>query len=243
MPDPILILGATGGLGSALARCLKVDGVPLLLHGRRTAQLQSLAAEIGEPTRTFAADLTSPDEVSTLFRQIEERHPRLDGILFSVATRFPQRLTHRTPWALFEEQINGQLKALHLVASEAFRLIADGPQPSRFIVMSTEFVLGTPPIKIAPYVAAKSAMTAYAQIIAQEWLSRNVRVHIVAPGMVKTDLLGDMPEAYLEQVAAQMPEKRLTTAEDVATFVRFLFTSAADPLYGLPLQISRAARR
>jgi 3-oxoacyl-[acyl-carrier protein] reductase len=243
MPNSILILGASGGLGSAIARRLRGPDTILLLHGRRKERLQSLAAEIGPGAEIVTADLTAHDQVAQLFRQIEKSHARLDGIVFSIATPFPNRLAHRTPWEVFEQQINDQLKALHLVASESFRLVSDGVRTSRFVVVSTEAVLGMPPVKMAPYVAAKAAMTTYAEVIAQEWLGRNVRVHIVAPGMVKTDLLGDRPDQYLEAVAAEMPEKRLTSADDVAQFVNFLFTDAADPLYGKPLQISRAIRR
>ena len=243
MPNPILILGASGGLGSAIAGRLNNSDAVLLLHGRNVGRLETLANQIGSRAQVMTADLTSPDQVAQLFHRIEQSHQRLDGVVFSIATPFPNRLAHRTPWEIFEQQINDQLKALHLVASASFRLLADGPQTSRFVVISTEFVLGIPPIKTAPYVAAKAAITSYAQVIAQEWLDRNVRVHIVAPGMIKTELLAGMPDQYLETVAAQMPEKRLTGVEDVAEFVKFLFTDAADPLYGKPLQISRAARR
>jgi NAD(P)-dependent dehydrogenase (short-subunit alcohol dehydrogenase family) len=243
MPSTFLILGASGGLGSAIARRLSGPDATLILHGRQEERLRSLAAEIGAGTQVMTADLTSPGEVGQLFRQIEKLCVRLDGVVFSIATPFPHRLTHRTPWQVFEQQIGDQLKALHLVASESFKLMSDGVGTSRFVVISTEAILGMPPIKMAPYAAAKAAMTTYAEVIAQEWLSRNIRVHIVAPGMVKTDLLADRPDEYLETVAAGMPEKRLTSADDVAQFVNFLFTDAADPLYGKRLQLSRAIRR
>ena len=155
---------------------------------------------------------------------------------------FKNRLTHRTGWEAFEEQMQSQVKALHLIATAAFPLLSANEGTSRFIIIGSEFTLGAPPVKTAPYSAAKSAMTAYAQIIAQEWLKHAIRVHILAPGLVRTELVADMPDAFLDQLAETMPEKMLTSAEDVAALAAFCMTDAADALYGAPLRVSRGAR-
>lgn len=139
--------------------------------------------------------------------------------------------------------MDGQLKALHLSLAAALPLLRGRDGGARVVVLSTEFVLGNPPAKIAPYMAAKAAMTAYARVVAQEWLNFGVRVQVLAPGMVPSALTADMPQEYLDQVAAGMPEKRLTAAEDVAAIAQFLLTPAADPLYGTIIPASRAARR
>jgi 3-oxoacyl-[acyl-carrier protein] reductase len=243
MPNSILVLGASGGIGSAIARQLYGAGANVMLHGRNQDRLKKLAGELGDRTEVFTADLTVQNEVTQLFEAIALSQRSLSGVVFSIANQFENRLTHRTPWSAFEKQINEQLKAFHFVAQASIKLLEKREDTSRLIVVSTEFVLGTPPIKTAPYVAAKAALSVYAQVIAQEWLERNIRVHIVAPGMVRTDLVSAMPVRYLDDVAAQMPEKRFTTVEDVARIVSFLFSSAADPLYGRLIQVSRAARR
>jgi NAD(P)-dependent dehydrogenase (short-subunit alcohol dehydrogenase family) len=243
MSGPVLILGASGGIGAAAARCLSQSGRQVVLHGRNTDALRELAASLPGPSSIQTADLVDEAAVNDLFARLATQHGRLDGVVFSVAVPFRNRLTHRTAWAVFEEQLQTQLKALHLTATAAFPLLADGPQVTRLVVVSTEFVMGSPPVKTAPYVAAKAAMTSYAQVIAQEWLTRGVRVHIVAPGLVKTALVADMPEEFLEQMAEGMPEKQLTSATDVGATIEFLFTAAADPLYGTPLRVSRGARK
>jgi 3-oxoacyl-[acyl-carrier protein] reductase len=235
MQDPVLILGAAGTLGSAIARAL-AGSAPLAVHGRKLdARLEALAAETG--ATAVSADLADEPRVAGLFAQF----PRLSGLVFAVGSPFPHKLAHRTGWEVFQAQMDGQLKALHLCMSSALpALKAAG---GRVLVLSTEFVLGMPPAKIAPYMAAKAAMTAYAQVVAQEWLPQGVRVHILAPGMVPSQLTADMPQEYLDQVAAGMPEKKLTSAEDVAGIARFLMSPAADPLYGTIIPASRAARR
>lgn len=242
MPEPFLVLGASGGIGSAISRRLAEEGRAVILHGRSLERLQGLSAELGPATSLEVADLTVESEVAALFSRVRVAHGRLAGVVFSIATPFLSRLTYRTPWLAFQEQIDSQLRALHLSASAAYPLLAGGDATRRLVLVSTEAVLGSGPIKWAPYVAAKAAMTAYAQVIAKEWLGRGVRVHIVAPGLVKTALVADMPDEFLQRMADSMPEKRLTAAEDVADLVAFLMTDAGDTLYGTPIRVSRGAR-
>lgn len=242
MPDPILILGASGGLGRAIACRLAQAGYPLILHGRDTLRLQSLSTQLGGGCSAETADICNETDTASLFRRLTDTHGQLGGVIFCVATPFANKLAHRTGWVVFEEQIATQLKALHLCASAAYPLLAGGSTTRRFILVSSEFAVMPPPVKTAPYAAAKAAMTAYGQVIAKEWLRKGIRVHILAPGMVKTALIAHIPDEFLDQVAKGMPEGVLTTAEDVAGMAEFLMTDAADTLYGLPIRVSRGER-
>jgi 3-oxoacyl-[acyl-carrier protein] reductase len=241
--DPILILGASGGLGSAIAARLAADGSALILQGRDRARLTALSASISGKCFIETADLCDEADTTALFKRIRDTHARLGGLIFSVAVPFANRLAYRTAWSVFESQLSTQLKALHLSASAAYPLLADREGTRRVVLVSSEFAVASPPIKTAPYTAAKAAMTAYGQVIAKEWLKHGIRVHIVAPGMVKTPLIADIPDEFLDQVAASMPEGRLTSADDVAGVVRFLMTDAADSLYGSVVRVSRGERR
>jgi len=69
-----------------------------------------------------------------------------------------------------------------------------------------------------------------------------VRVHIVAPGLMKTSLTGHLPAEFLDQLVETMPEHMLTSTNDVAGVVEFLLTDTADTLYGQPMQVSRGTR-
>ena len=68
-------------------------------------------------------------------------------------------------------------------------------------------------------------------------------MHILAPGMVKSSLTDHMPDRYLDQVVESMPEKQLTTVDDVADMAEFLMTPKADTMYGSIIHASRAERR
>jgi NAD(P)-dependent dehydrogenase (short-subunit alcohol dehydrogenase family) len=241
LPQPIVIFGAAGGIGRAISLRLAADGWPLILCGRDPDTLAALAAETGG--EAAPCDGTREDEVQRLFETIAGRHGTLAGVIFSIAVPFDNRLTHRTPISVFSEQMRSQLDALHFIASAAFPLLSGAESMSRLIVVGSEVTIGAPPIKTAPYSVAKAAMTTYAAVIAQEWLKHGIRVHVLAPGMVRTKLVANMPDMFLDQLAGAMPEKMLTRAEDVAEMAAFCMTDAADPLYGMPVRISRGPRR
>jgi NAD(P)-dependent dehydrogenase (short-subunit alcohol dehydrogenase family) len=242
MSKPIVVLGASGGIGRAIALRLAREGRPLILGGRDAGRLAEISGQTG-CTDLLVCDCTDEASVRRAFEAVADRHGALAGLVFSVARPFKYRLAHRTQWETFAEQIDSQVKALHLVSVAALPLLSALDGTSRLVVLGSELTLGAPPLKTAPYAAAKAAMSTYAQVIAQEWLKHDVRVHLLAPGLVRTELVADMPDAFLDQIAETMPEKRLTAAEDVAAMVAFCMTDAADPLYGTPLRVSRAERR
>lgn len=242
LQDPILIIGASGAIGSAIAQTLGESGRHLLLHGRRNnSKLRNLSRHLSAPS--FTGDLSREDDARTFTASVIEKHPILSGIVFCMARPFPHRLALRTDWRVFQEQIDTQLKALHTTLQALKPTLEKRLNGGRVIVLSTEYVLGAPPQKIAPYIAAKAALTAYCRVLAQELLKAKIRVHILAPGMVRSALTADLPEQYLEMVEAEMPEAKMTTAKDVADVCAMLMSDAADPLYGTVIPVSRATRR
>lgn len=239
---PVLVLGASGAIGGAIARRVAASGRAVIAHGREDGErLRALGVDLDAPT--VAGDLSNDAEVEAVEGAVRGQTERLSGLVFAAARPFRNKLALNTDWSVFQAQIDSQLHAFHNAMTRFKPLLAANPGGARVVVLSTEFVLGSPPIKTAPYVAAKAALTTYAKVLAQELLTSNIRVHILAPGMVRSALTADMPDEYLDIVAEGMPEKRLTAAEDVADVCAFLLRPEADTLYGTVTHASRAARR
>ncbi len=245
MQAPVLILGASGTLGGAIAMELSNLGHALVLHGNQNAAGLNSLLDVCTEAEIITADLTDEGLVHELFSNLGNKYSCLSGVVFCVAKKFSSKLTHRTSWNAFEEQIDSQLKTAHLCLSAAQPLLKAYGETgtARVLIISTEYTLGQPPIKNAPYVAAKAALNTYAQVIAQEWLGQNIRVQIMAPGMIPSNLTSDLPDMYLEQVAEGMPEKCLTKLEDVTKVAGFLMSEAADTLYGTIVPVTRGVRK
>lgn len=244
MQNPVLILGASGGIGKHIAEKFRQNGQSLILHGNKNTPPKIRSLSDSQTIKSICADLTDEKSVQKLFNFISTEYSALSGVVFSVAQPFSNRLSHRTPWRVFDEQMQTQLKAAHLTLSAAYPMLKEHGKDTvaRVIMISTEYSLGLPPVKIAPYVAAKSALNAYSLSLAQEWLVSNIKVHILAPGLLRSNLTSHMPELYFEELIKNMPEKKLTSAEDVANFAAFLMTADADPLYGSIIPITRGRR-
>jgi len=242
MQNPFLVLGASGAIGSAIAKAASVKGYKTLLHYHKNESgVKELATELD--AKTYAGDLTTEEGVTSFVEGIEKEWGTLGGVAYSVALPFPQKLTYKTSWEVFQTQLDTQLKAFHFSMQKLFPLLKKFEGEARVLVVSTEYMLGLPPIKIAPYLAAKAAQTKYAQVIAQEWLKHGIRVQIIAPGLVRSNLTADMPELYLEQMMERMPEKKLTSLEDIQGVSEYLLSPAADSLYGTIVPATRGERR
>src|ERR1700739_2198522 len=84
----VLITGATGGIGSAIARELAARGCALTVTGRRTQDLQKLVSELGPPARALSADLTKPDEA----RDLVTRAGDIDVLVANAGVEIPEDL-------------------------------------------------------------------------------------------------------------------------------------------------------
>ena len=113
----------------------------------------------------------------------------------------------------------------------------------RITYISTEYLIGSPPIKIAPYLAAKSAASTYIKILAKELIFKGIKVFILCPGMIKSKLTADIPEEYFNQIKEMLPEKQLTTSEDISLTIDAIYKGYLDSSYGTEIQVSKAERR
>jgi len=95
----VMIMGASGGIGSALARCLAADGTRVALAGRDADRLGALAQETGGSVLTL--DATRPAEVEAAAARVVEEIGRLDGIANCVGSLLlkPAHLTSEEEWA------------------------------------------------------------------------------------------------------------------------------------------------
>ena len=113
----------------------------------------------------------------------------------------------------------------------------------RITYISTEYLIGSPPIKIAPYLAAKSAATTYVKVLAKELIIKGIKVFIICPGMIKSKLTSNIPEEYFKQIEKKLPEKQLTNCKDISSIIDAIYKGYLDSSYGNEIQVSKAERR
>ncbi|MDT0266593.1 SDR family oxidoreductase [Streptomyces sp. DSM 44915] len=232
------VIGGTRGIGRAVARRLAAAGGPVVITGRdrptADASAAELAAETGAEVTAVALDVRDFAGAAGAVRALVARHGRLDALVVSAGAM------HNAPLGMVTEEAVRQTLDTHVagpiaVLQAAARAMMRRRAGSITLIGSTVGRDG-PPGQLV-YAAAKSALTGLVSSAARELGPYGVRVNAVAPGLVATRLLAEVPERTLAARTAETPLRRLGTPEDVAAAVAYLAGEDASFVTGQTLAV------
>jgi NAD(P)-dependent dehydrogenase (short-subunit alcohol dehydrogenase family) len=195
---------------------------------RRREVLERLAAELGEDAVAVPADVTRPDHVAAAVQQAVARLGGLDIVVNSAGVAAPIGLDDLDP-AAWQQTIDVNLSGSFYVAREAARwmMAADG---GTIVNVGSELSFRGVALYVA-YCASKAGIIGLTRALAAE-LAPKVTVNAVCPGPIDTPMLhGEFalfpdPKGAYESTVAQVPLKRLATADEVAAAILFLAAEA-----------------
>jgi len=219
MQGKVVIVGGTGGVGSALARKLAASGHGLHLVARDAARLSALASELGA---SFAsADIEDP---ASLRSAIEATGSPLSGLVYAVGTITLKPVSRVTSTDAERDFRVNALGALVAVQAALPGLRAHGPGAS-IVLFSTVAVQRGFPLH-ASIAMAKGAVEGLTRSLAAE-LAPEIRVNAIAPSLIRTPLAEGLTKsaAMAEAIARQHPLRRLGEPEDAAALAAFLLSS------------------
>jgi NAD(P)-dependent dehydrogenase (short-subunit alcohol dehydrogenase family) len=231
----VLLAGATGGIGPAIARRLARDGFSLLLVSRRRlAEARALAREIGGQgvgARAIAGDVGDPAFAA---RAIAEARSlgSFEGVIAAVGELFLGSPSRTTP-ADLRRQLETNVVAPWTLARAALPALAWARNPR--IVFFGMAGSGTAKRTVAAHAAAKQALLMMARSLAREVAPRGIVVLTIAPGVVATSR---SRRAAVEPFLRQVPAGRANTPEEVADAVAFCLRPEAAPLTGGELPVA-----
>ncbi len=230
-----LVTGATGGIGAAVARALHAQGASVALTGRRAAELEALAAELGERVLVAPADLADAAAPAALVEKVEGALGGLD-ILVNNAGFTRDMLALRMGDADWNAVLEVDLTAPFRLARAALR----GMMKKRHgrIVSIASIVGVTGNAGQANYAAAKAGLIGMSKSLAQEVATRGVTVNVVAPGFVKTAMTDALPEAARGKLLERIPTARMGTPEDIAGAVVYLASNEAGWVTGQTVHVN-----
>lgn len=224
MAARVMVFGATGGIGAALARRLAARGAAPFLVARGEARLAALGAELGAPWQ--AADVTDAAAVKAA---VAAAGSPLAGLAFCVGSILLKPLA-RLNEQDFAEAFRLNVLAPALAVQAALPALVAG-RGSVVLFSSVAARRGFP--NHAAIGAAKGAVEGLAVSLAAE-LAPQVRVNVVAPSLTKTQLAEPLTRSpqMAEAIAKQHPIPRLGEGEDAAAMADFLLSEAAGWITG-----------
>ncbi len=188
-PRVILITGAGGGIGSALARRLATPDTALVLLGRNSEKLAAvaaLAAQQGAQTLTLAGDLTDDAYAADCVRAAAAHFGGLDVLINNAGMTLSSPL-EQTPIAQYDRIMAINARAPYLMCQLALPLLRKSACASILNIASVVAHKGYP--LQSAYAASKHALAGFTKSLANEVYRDGIRVHMIAPGGVFTDMV------------------------------------------------------
>lgn len=222
--QPVYVLvGAAGGIGSALCRSLAARGARLVLAGRTRDRLDSLAADLGGDHLVRPADATRSAEVDGLFADAAAHFGGVDGAV-NLCGSILLKPAHLTTDAEFAETLAVNLTTAFYVLRAAARTISGAG--SVVLVSTVAAKLGL--MNHEAIAAAKGGVNGLVLAAAATYAPRGLRVNAVAPGLVRTPLAARITgsEAALKASTAMHPLGRVGEPADVASAIDWLLHPA-----------------
>ncbi|WP_321781830.1 SDR family NAD(P)-dependent oxidoreductase [Paraburkholderia sp. J94] len=233
-----LVIGGTRGIGLATARELAAGGATVVLTGTRQqaaeTQARRIADDYGVLAEGIELDLRDLASVGPAVRAVATRHGGLDALVISAG------VMKSTPLGLIDAPVAREIVDINLLgAVEALQAAAKVMMRRRrgAMVLLASLVGECGAAGQSVYAATKAAMGALARSAARELGPLGIRVNAVAPGLIDTDLIADLPPALIEARCAQTALRRVGSAAEVAAVIAFLLGDQASFVTGQVLGI------
>ncbi|MFC4166594.1 SDR family NAD(P)-dependent oxidoreductase [Teichococcus aestuarii] len=229
MAERIVVIGATGGVGGALARRLAARGDEPFLIARAAARLAALAGGPGAPHA--AADATDPE---ALAGAIGAAGPRLGGLAYCVGS-IPLKPLKRLTAADFLEafRLNAMGAALAVQAAQPALAAGGEGMGGAGVVLFSSIAARAGFPNHAAIAAAKGAVEGLVVALGAE-LAPAIRVNAIAPSLMRTEMAAPLTAnaQMAEAIAKLHPVPRLGTPEDAAALAAFLLSPEAGWISG-----------
>ena len=226
----VVITGASTGIGKATAARVVRAGARVTLIARRGELLADLCAELGAGAGWAAADVGQQDQLIAALDSAVAQHGPIDALFLNAGTG--------GTFAPLEDYSDDNFDALMAVnMKSAFWAVrhvlpAMKARQSGSILITGSLASERGMAMNVGYVMSKHAVLGLARAAALEGAAHGVRVNCLVPGFIATPLLEGVPPEQLTSLAANVPQQRLGTSEDVAEVAAFLLSRSAAHVTG-----------
>ncbi len=228
-----LITGASGGIGSAIVREFAALGMDLALCGRSREKLAAIQAEaeaLGARTMTYTADLTENGAAADCIQAVKARFGRLDILVNNAGMALSRPFAETSPEE-FDQIMALNVRAPYFLCQAALPELKASDHGTIINIASVVGHKGYP--LQSAYAASKHALIGMTKSLANEVYTDGIRVHIIAPGAVYTDMV--------KISRPDLTSEGMILAEDIAEIAAFFVTHRTNAVID-EIQVHRAGK-
>ncbi|WP_330239439.1 3-oxoacyl-ACP reductase FabG [Streptomyces sp. NBC_00525] len=232
-----LVTGASRGIGAATALALAEHGCDVVVNYRSSeAKAEEVAEQIralGRQALLVRADVGDEAQVMAMFKRVRTEWGPVQVAVLNSGVTADGHLAAMSS-AKWQEVIDTNLTGSFLTAREATKqMYASGG--AIVLIASTSGIAGR--AGQANYAASKGGVISLAKTLSYEVAPRGIRVNVVAPGFIDTDMVKKVPPAHLKEALQVIPMGRTGTAGEVAQAAVFMASPAASYITGKVLTV------
>lgn len=232
-----VITGGSTGIGLGIAKRFAKEGARVFITGRRQAELEAAAADIGFGATAVQADSAKLADLDRLYETVKAKAGRIDVLVANAGGGEFQPLGAITE-ASFDDTFGRNVKGVLFAVQKALPLLVDGA--SIVLTGSNTSIKGTPNMTV--YAATKAAVRNFARTWTLELKERRIRVNVLSPGPIKTPgllgLVGPDPAAQqtlLDHFNTSVPLGRVGEPDEMGKVAVFLASDDSSFVAGIEL--------
>ncbi len=235
-----LVVGGTGGIGRAACIQLAEDGFNLIIHYHRNVELAKKlkvdCEQYGVKTIIVQADIFKEEEIAEIIEKGTRAFGSIDVVVNCTAAVIPNIKFENLQWSDYLSQIELNIKSSFLI----IKSVSPGMIKNGYgkIINIGSLAVDKPNTEWSHYITAKSALVGLIKSLALELAPKGIRLNLVTPSMISTELTADIPEKIKLISASQTPLRRLALASDVAGTISFLASNKSDYLAGENIRLN-----
>ncbi|MGW5668196.1 SDR family NAD(P)-dependent oxidoreductase [Micromonospora sp. NPDC003776] len=225
-----LVTGASSGIGAATARALAEAGAAVAVLARRRERLDALTEEIraaGGTALAVATDVTDQEQAVGAVERVVARLGRLDTVVNNAGLMLvgPVADAPEDEWdRMLAVNVQGLLHVTRAALPHLLRAAEEGPRRVADLVNISSTAGRVARAGTAVYNLTKFGVNGFSEALRQELAPRRVRVSLVEPGTVETELSSHVRDGVREAIVKQLEAMELLRPEDIADAVTWIVT-------------------
>jgi len=225
-----LVTGASSGIGEATARALAERGAAVAVVARRRERLEALAKELeaaGGRALVIEADITDQEQAAAAVAETVAELGRLDTLVNNAGVMLlgPVVGAPLEEWQrMVDLNVLGLLYCAHAALPHLLKAAEDGPREVADMVNVSSVAGRVARLGSGVYNLTKHGVGAVSESLRQEVAKRHVRISLVEPGAVDTELAGHNRPEVLAQMAQRFAGVERMKAEDIADAIAYIVT-------------------